>query len=142
MRFTAKIFHRHIYQYPDKAPASVSQPPATTVYSPHFLFKFHRPVIELVMIDIIHICLNSLSIIALSVEHFPWKVRPYTLCYFAMFNQCYFPFPCPVTGTITLLSTNSFISSDALVDFNPVISSTIVLPKYSFFPHFENSSNA
>lgn len=89
MRFTAKIFHRLTCQYPDKAPASVSQPPATTVYSPHFLFKFHRPVIELVMIDIIHICLNSLSIIALSVEHFPWKVRPYTLCYFAMFNQCY-----------------------------------------------------
>ena len=42
----------------------------------------------------------------------------------------------------SVLSTNNFINSEALVDFNPVISATIVLPKYSSFPHFENSSSA
>lgn len=41
----------------------------------------------------------------------------------------YFPFPCPVTGIITLLSSNCFINLDAPEDFSPVIFSTMVLPK-------------
>lgn len=50
----------------------------------------------------------------------------------------YFPFPCPFTFSTSPLSTNSFNSSDALVDLKPVVLSTPVLPKTSSVPYFSN----
>lgn len=54
-----------------------------------------------------------------------------------VYKKRYLPFPCPLTGTIILLSSNNFINLDAPEAFKPVISSITVLPKYSFVPHFK-----
>ena len=53
----------------------------------------------------------------------------------------YFPFPCPFTFSTSPLSTNSFNSSDALVDLKPVVLSTPVLPKTSSVPYFSNKTS-
>ena len=47
----------------------------------------------------------------------------------------YFPFPCPLTGSMTSFSNINFMISDALVDFKPVILSTPERPNTLFLPH-------
>ena len=65
-----------------------------------------------------------------------WK--PHFLYITPYSRDRYFPFPCPFTFSTSPLSTNSFNSSDALVDLKPVVLSTPVLPKTSLVPYFSN----